>query len=68
MNNKFMTADDVAEELGISKSHAYKIIRELNTELKKMGKLTIAERVNRNYFLKKLCFSDEKGGENNARI
>ena len=68
MNNKFMTADDVAEELGISKSHAYKIMRELNTELKKMGKLTIAGRVNRNYFLKKLCFSDETGGETNARI
>ena len=63
-----MTADDVAEELGISKSHAYKIMRELNAELKKMGKLTIAGRVNRNYFLKKLCFSDEIGGETNARI
>ena len=68
MDNKFMTADDVAEELGISKSHAYKIMRELNAELKKMGKLTIAGRVNRNYFLKKLFFSDENGGENNACI
>lgn len=67
VNNKFMTADDVAEELGISKSHAYKIMRELNVELRKMGKLTIAGKVNRNYFLKKLCF-DDNGGDTSASL
>lgn len=61
--NKFMTADDVAEELGVSKSHAYKIMKELNTELRQMGKITISGRVNRSYFIKKLCFDDETGGK-----
>ena len=32
--NSFMRAGDVAMELGISKSHAYKIMQRLNTELK----------------------------------
>ena len=67
VNNKFMTADDVAEELGISKSHAYKIMRELNAELRKMGKLTIAGNINWNFFLKKLCF-DDNGGDTSARL
>ena len=30
-----MTAEDVTKELGVSKGHAYKLIRELNGELKK---------------------------------
>ena len=29
----FMRADEVAQELGISKSHAYKVIHKLNAEL-----------------------------------
>ena len=31
--NYMMTAEDVATELGISKGHAYKLIRQLNEEL-----------------------------------
>ena len=31
--NGFMRVDDVARELGISKSYAYKIVQKLNTEL-----------------------------------
>ena len=42
----FMRADEVAQELGISKSHAYKIIHELNEELQEKGYLTISGRVN----------------------
>lgn len=37
-----LTAEDVAKELGVSKGHAYKLIRELNGELKKAGYLVIA--------------------------
>ena len=55
--NSFMRVDDVARELGISKSHAYKIIQKLNTELKEKGFLTISGRVNRKYFMEKLCYS-----------
>ena len=37
MANQFMRVDKVAEELGISKSFAYKLIRQLNQELKERG-------------------------------
>lgn len=55
--NNFMRVNDVARELGISKSHAYKIIQKLNAELKEKGFLTISGRVNRKYFMEKLCYS-----------
>ena len=32
-----MRVDDVAKELGVSKSYAYKIVQKLNTELRSMG-------------------------------
>ena len=35
--NNFMRVDDVARELGVSKSYAYKIVRGLNCELKEKG-------------------------------
>ena len=35
-SNGFMRVDDIAEELGVSTSYAYKIIRKLNAELKKI--------------------------------
>ena len=52
----FLTADDVAEELQVSKAKAYQIIRDLNVELQKMGYLTVAGRVNATYFHKKVCY------------
>ena len=45
---RFIKADEVAEELGISKPYAYKIIRRLNEELREKGMITIAGRVDRN--------------------
>ena len=45
--NRFIKADEVAEELGISKPYAYKIIRRLNEELREKGMITIAGRVDR---------------------
>ena len=55
-SNSFMRVDDVAEELGVSKSYAYKIVRNLNTELKQKGIITIAGRVNKRYFTERLCY------------
>ena len=55
--NNFMRVEDVAMELGISKSHAYKIMQKLNTELKAKGFLTISGRVNRKFFMEKFCYS-----------
>lgn len=57
-DSTFMRVDDVAQELGISKSYAYKIVRELNAELKKMGYLTVTGRVSTKYFLEKLCYGE----------
>ena len=53
----FITVAEVAEMMGISKSYAYKIVHKLNENLKAMGYLTIAGRVNRSYFLEKTCYS-----------
>ncbi len=57
-NNTFLSADEVAEILGVSKSYAYKIVRQLNAELKDKGFLTIAGRVNKRYFMEKTCYGE----------
>ncbi len=49
-SNSFMRVEEVAEELGVSVSYAYKVIRRLNDELKEKGFVTIAGRINRQYF------------------
>ncbi|MBQ9504644.1 MAG: LysR family transcriptional regulator [Oscillospiraceae bacterium] len=50
MQNRFMRVEEVAAELGVSVSYAYKVIRRLNDELKEKGFVTIAGRINRQYF------------------
>ena len=50
MNNQMLRVTDVAKELDVSESYAYKIIRQLNKELKDKGFITIAGRINRQYF------------------
>ena len=54
MNNKFICADDVAQELSVSKPYAYKLIRQLNEVLKEKVFITISGRVNRQYFYERL--------------
>ena len=54
MENRFIRAGDVAQELNVSKLYAYKLIRKLNEELKAQGFITIAGRVNRQYFYERL--------------
>lgn len=46
-NNYMMYAEDISKELGISKGYAYKIIKELNQELKEAGFIVISGRVPR---------------------
>jgi hypothetical protein len=48
--NYMMFAEDISQELGISKGYAYKIIRELNEELKKEGFIVISGRIPRAYW------------------
>jgi hypothetical protein len=52
-NTMFMCVEDVAEEMGVSVSYAYKLIRKLNKELKATGCITILGRINRKFFHEK---------------
>lgn len=49
----FVRAEEVANELGISKPYAYKLVREMNEKLKQKGFITIPGRVSRWYFEEK---------------
>ena len=62
-SNTFMKVDEVAEMLGISKSYDYKIVEKLNAELKEKGFLTIAGRVNKQYFMEKICYGTAENRE-----
>ena len=59
-STSFMRVDEVAQELGISKSYAYKIVQKLNAELKEKGFMTISERVNKQYFMERTCYGATK--------
>lgn len=52
--NYMMTAADVAEELNCSKSHAYKVIRSLNIELREKGFLVKAGSIPKAYWAEKM--------------
>ena len=50
MNNNYMvTAQDVVDMLGVSKGHAYKIIRQLNKELEDSGYIVVSGKIPRVY-------------------
>ena len=49
----FMHVEEVAEEMGVSVPYAYKLIRNLNKELKATGCITIAGRIDRKFFHEK---------------
>ena len=59
-STSFMKVDEVAQELGISKSYAYKIVQKLNAELKEKGFMTISGRVNKQYFMARTCYGATK--------
>lgn len=63
MENKFIRVDEVADELGVSRPYAYKLIRQLNEELKAKGFLTIAGRVNRQYFNERFYGTERKDAD-----
>lgn len=51
--NIFITAQELAEMLGISKPYAYKLIKQMNNELRDKGFITISGKVSRRYFEEK---------------
>lgn len=63
---KFIRVEEVAKELDVSMSYAYKIMRQLNRELESKGFLTVAGRVNRQYFNERLYGAERS--ETNAGI
>ena len=63
MDNKFIRVDEVAQELSVSKPYAYKLIKKMNDELKQQGFITIAGRVNRQYFQERFYGAGENQGK-----
>ncbi|MBR3999012.1 MAG: ICEBs1 excisionase [Clostridia bacterium] len=61
MRAQFVTANEVAEIMGISRSKAYQIVREMNKELKSMGYITVAGKCPVQFFKQKF-FGLEIGG------
>lgn len=70
MSNKmFMRVEEVAEEMGVSVPYAYKLIRQLNKELKATGCITIAGRIDRRFFHEKFYSTKtntERGQDNGS--
>ena len=65
----FMSVEEVAEVLDVSVPYAYKLIRQMNEELRTTGCITIAGRVDRKFFYEKFygTRSDRKE-ENNGSV
>lgn len=60
----FMRVDEVAQELEVSTAYAYKLMREMNRELKKKGFVVIPGRIDRKYFRENFyCTKSEEGGK-----
>lgn len=59
MDTIMMTASEVAEAMGVSKAYAYKVIQRLNNELQAKDYLTVAGKVNRKFFMRKINYQDE---------
>jgi len=56
----FMRVDEVAAELGVSNSYAYRLIRELNKELKAAGCIVINGRIDRKFFHEHLYATQQR--------
>lgn len=54
LEKRFYSAEDVANMLEISKSSAYRIIKDLNKDLKNQGKIIVAGKISKRYFEEKV--------------
>lgn len=61
-NKHFLNVMDVANYMSISTSKAYKVIQELNNELKSLGYLTISGKISRVFFEEKVYGKDHARG------
>ena len=62
MKAQFITAAEVAEIMGVSRTKAYQIVRDMNNELKDQGYLTINGKCPLRYFHQKF-YGLEIGGD-----
>ena len=63
-NSVFITAQEVADILNISRPYAYKIINKLNRELEAKNFITIPGKVSKKYFEEKFYgIKGEEGGD-----
>ncbi len=53
MNKDYLVAEDVAQILNIAISTSYKVMRNLNNELKDAGYKTISGKVSKKYFFER---------------
>ena len=60
-NRIFMSAAEVANELGVSKALEYTMIRQWIGDLPARGFTTSGGRVSRRYFLEKIYGAEERG-------
>ena len=61
MNEKFLEVGDVMRILGISGSAAYKLMRQINSELEKKGYIVIRGKVSRKYFEERIYGMSDAG-------
>ncbi len=73
MNNiiTFITVAEIKDVLDVSESKAYRIVRDLNEELKQKGFMVIPGRVSRQYFNERfygIHNQDTEGGRDNGSL
>lgn len=61
MNEKFLEVGEVMQILGISRSAAYKLMRQINSELEKKGYIVIRGKVSRKYFEERIYGMSDAG-------
>lgn len=47
---KFLTAREVANIIGISETTAYRLIKQMNSDLEKKGKIIVPGKISKRYF------------------
>jgi len=57
--DRFVMVDEVARDFKVSRGFAYKLIKQMNDELKAKGYLTVAGRVSRKYYIEKVYGYEE---------
>lgn len=63
MLKQFITAKEVSEIMGVSDSTAYKIIRQLNDQLKAKGYITVTGKVSRKFFEERVLYGATAEGD-----